>query len=195
MKFEGVKNLNITNMDSLSNIATGTILENLPKELLEKIVIKAVSMRKHTFHLICTTVDRGVTCLSQEATYKNITISELPLKIMRDQSLGETLFREIIRFEKDDTDGWEEFRKDEILKTFIQQIDADYKWIDNNEIESEYIERIFTKYHPDYNILDTIKDMRGLYTTCGDRNPPDTYGIFCDDDDSYGFIYSLLIFE
>ncbi len=182
-------------MNSLSDIVADTILEKLPQELLEKIAIKAVPMRKRTFHLIRTEVDRGVTCLSVAATYENITIKELPLKIMRDQGLGETLFRELIRYERDDTDGWEEFRKDEILKTFIQQIDADHTWIDNNEIESEYIERIFTKYHPDYNILDTIKDMRIQYTTCGDRNPPDTYGIFCDDDDSYGFIWSLLIFE
>lgn len=178
-------------MNSLSDIAAGTILEKLPQELLEKIAIKAIPMRKRTFHLIRTTVDRGVTCLSEVATYKNITIGELPLKIMRDQSLGESLFRDIIRFEMD-TDSWEEYRKDKVLKIMIEQIEADSTWICKNEIESECITRIFTKYHPDC-LLDEIKDRRTVFTNVID--PPDTYGIFCDDDDSYDFIKSLLIFE
>ena len=148
---------------------------------------------KHTFYLVHSYIYDQHPAIKIESTYKNITRGQLPFCIMRDSNLGDAygLFSQIIKTEKD---NWEKFRKDEILKPLMDHIKSKKDWLDDNDIEPKYIERIYTKFHKPEDLLDIIKIVE-CDEPFGDGGGWDNYGIFREGDDSWEFVRNSAVFQ
>ena len=128
---------------------------------------------KHTFYLVRSSFDEDGFHMSI-GVYKNITRDQLSFCIMRDSSWEDDLFKLIIKMEEN---RWEEYRKDEILKPLIEQIESEKDWLDYNGVESKYIEHIYTKFYKPIEILDSINNC------CNDGpHSWEDFGIFREDE-------------